>query len=230
VEAQHRVSTMKLVDTLAEHEVLEAAIEASKPLIPPECRHLHYLLVTPFRYRSTYPRGSRFRRAGFTPGVFYASRTVATAIAEMAFHRLLFFAESPETPWPANPNDFTAFAVEVRTRSAVDLTRSPFVAARAQWIDCTDYEACQTLAESARVASVDVIRCESARDPGGGLNIAVLACRAFASADPVAQQTWRLHFGSAGVRGLCSFPDQRIEFNRDAFARDPRIADLNWVR
>jgi len=120
--------------------------------------------------------------------------------------------------------------VEVRTRSGLDLTRPPFDAQRAQWIDCTDYEACQTLAESARAASIDVIRCESARDPDGGLNIAVLACRAFASADPVAQQTWRLHFGSAGVRGLCTFPDQRMEFDRDAFARDPRIASLSWAR
>src|SRR5262245_43850211 len=230
VEAQYRVSTMKLVDTLAEHEVLEAAIEATKPTIPPDCRHLHYLLVTPFRYRPTYPRGSRFRRAGFTPGVFYASRSVATAIAEMVFHRLLFFVESPQTPWPANPGEFTAFAVDVRTRSALDLTRPPFDVQRAQWIDCIDYEPCQALAVAARAASIDVIRCESARDPHHGVNIAVLACRAFASAEPVAQQTWRLHFGSAGVRGLCTFPDQRMEFDRDSFARDPRVASLSWVR
>ena len=120
--------------------------------------------------------------------------------------------------------------MELRTRAALDLTRPPFAAQRAQWIACTDYEACQTLAETARDASIDVIRCESARDPHAGLNIAVLACRAFTSADPVAQQTWRLQFGSAGVRGLCTFPDQRIEFNREAFARDPRIAGLSWVR
>jgi RES domain-containing protein len=230
VEAQHRVSTMKLVDTLAEHEVLETAIEASKPTIPAECRHLHYLLVTPFRYRPAYPRGSRFRRAGFTPGVFYASRSITTAVAEMAFHRLLFFAESPQTPWPANPGEFTTFAADIRTRSALDLTRPPFAARRAQWIDCTDYEPCQTLVEEARAAAIDVIRYESARDPEGGLNLAVLACGAFASAEPVAQQTWRLHFGSAGVRAVCAFPDQRMEFTRDAFARDSRIATLSWAR
>ena len=64
--------------------------------MPPECRHLHYLLATPFRYGSPYPRGSRFRRAGLTPGVYYASGTAGTAIAETAFYRLLFFAEFPE--------------------------------------------------------------------------------------------------------------------------------------
>lgn len=230
VEAQHRVSTMKLVDTLAEHEVLEAAIESSKPSIPPECRHLHYLLVTPFRYQAAYPRGSRFRRAGFTPGVFYASRTAATAIAEMAFHRLLFFAESPQTPWPANAGEFTAFAVDVRTRAGLDLTRPPFDADRAAWTAATDYEPCQSLADAARAAAVDVIRYPSARDPDRGVNVAVLSCRAFASADPVEQQTWRLQFGSAGVRAVCAFPDQRLEFNREAFTRDARIAALEWDR
>ena len=69
VEAQHRVSTLKLADTLAEQEMLEDLIEATKPVIPVECRHLDYLLATPFRY-GTYPNGSRCRRAGRTPGVF----------------------------------------------------------------------------------------------------------------------------------------------------------------
>src|SRR3954464_5652255 len=86
VEAQHRVSTMKLVDTLAEQSLLETIVDASKPPLPPECVHLHYLLSTPFRYGAPYPAGSRFRRAGHTPGVFYASRATSTAVAELAFH------------------------------------------------------------------------------------------------------------------------------------------------
>src|SRR3546814_1362417 len=69
VEAQHRVSTLKLVDTLDEQDLLERLTEEAKPSVPEECRHLHYLLATPFRYGAAYPRGSRFRRAGLTPGV-----------------------------------------------------------------------------------------------------------------------------------------------------------------
>jgi hypothetical protein len=72
VEAQHHVSTLKLVDSLGEQQLLEDLIEDSKPPVPPECRHLHYLLSTPFRYGTAYPNGSRFRRAGLTDGVFYA--------------------------------------------------------------------------------------------------------------------------------------------------------------
>ncbi len=115
VEAQHRVSTLKLVDTLAEQAALERLLEETKPPVPPECRHLHYLLATPFRYGAPYPQGSRFRRAGFTPGVYYASEHVETAVAEAAFHRLLFFADSPGTPWPANALELTAFSVPCAT-------------------------------------------------------------------------------------------------------------------
>jgi hypothetical protein len=58
VEAQHRVSTLKLVDSVDEQETLEELIQASKPALPPECRHLHYLLSTPFRYGAVCPDGS----------------------------------------------------------------------------------------------------------------------------------------------------------------------------
>ena len=50
------VSTLKLVDTLAEQALLEDILEESKPPVPPECRHLHYLLSTPFRYGAPYRR------------------------------------------------------------------------------------------------------------------------------------------------------------------------------
>ncbi|MGE0461041.1 MAG: RES family NAD+ phosphorylase [Vicinamibacterales bacterium] len=206
---------MKLVDTLAEQERLEAILEQNKPPVPSPCRQLHYLLATPFRYGAPYPRGSRFRRAGFTPGVFYGSRTPATAIAELSFHRLLFFAESPGTPWPANPGEFTAFAVDLRTRAALDLTAPPLDRDRTAWAHPTDYDACQRLADQAREAGVEVLRYESARDPRRGLNLAVLACRAFRSHGPVEQQTWRVDFSSSGARAICMFPEQRLEFTRE---------------
>ncbi len=223
VEAQHRVSTLKIVDTLDEQELLEALIEEAKPPVPPECRHLHYLLATPFRYGSAYPRGSRFRRAGFTEGVFYAAEKAETAVAEVAFYRLLFFAESPGTPWPSNPSEHAAFAVDYATGRAIDLTAAPFAASAATWTDPTDYGPCQALADAARAASVDVIRYASARDPGKGVNFAILACRAFAAPEPVALQSWRLHFRDAGVQAICEAPRKRLSFARDDFASDPRI-------
>jgi hypothetical protein len=220
---------MKLVDALDEQEQLERILERAKPVVPAECGHLHYLLSTPFRYGAPYPRGSRFRRAGLTPGVFYASRTVATAMAEMVFYRLLFFAESPGTPWPANAGEFTAFAVTYRTRLALDLTKPPFVVHREHWVHLTDYAACQDLAEQARSAGIEALRYQSARDPNG-LNVALLRCRAFSSSDPVERQTWRVAIGGLGARAVCAFPERRLEYGRSAFAADPRIAALDWDR
>jgi hypothetical protein len=230
VEAQHVVSTMKIVDTLAEQERLEGLLERSKPPVPPECRHLHYLHSTPFRYGAPYPRGSRFRRAGITPGVFYASQTVTTAVTEMAFARLLFFAESPATPWPANASEHTAFQSRFHTSTGLDLTAAPFDRERARWTHPTDYEPCQALGEAARAAGVQAIRYRSARDTAGGINVALLTCAAFSAIAPLERQTWRLHLDSGGVRALCEFPERRLSFGRTAFAVDPRIAALRWER
>ena len=230
VEAQHHVSTLKLVDSISEQELLELIIEETKPPLPPECRGLHYLLSTPFRYGSVYPKGSRFRPAGMTEGVFYGSETPHTAVAEMAFYRLLFFAVYLNTPWPTNPADYTAFSIEYRTKQAIDLTKGEYDAERTKWMHLTDYSHCQTLAEAARVAKIQVIRYASVRDPGRGMNLALLTCRAFLHPEPIDQQTWHIHISNTGAQAICEFPKSGITFDRDSFAADPRIARLRWHR
>jgi hypothetical protein len=230
VEAQHQVSTLKLVDTLAEQALLEDLVERAKPTVPAECRHLNFLLATPFRYDAEYPAGSRFRRAGRTAGVFYAAEEPATAVAEMAFYRLLFFAESPETPWPDNAAEYTAFSAELATGRLLDLTEPPFAVHEAVWTDPIVYGGCQSFADAARAVDAQAIRYRSVRDPAGKKNLAVLACRAFAKPEPVDRRTWRIRLSASGVQAICEFPQQAIEFDRDAFASDPRIAALNWIR
>lgn len=230
VEAQHRVSTWKLVDTLEEQDLLERLIEDAKPPVPEECRHLHYLLATPFRYGAIYPTGSHFRRAGMTPGVYYAAERVTTAVAEMAFYRLLFFAESPDMPWPANPAEHTAFAADYACANGLDLTAPPFNAQSALWRHPTDYGPCQDLADAARVAAIEIIRYGSARDPGSGANVALLTCRAFTSAEPKERQTWRVYLRASGAQAICEFPAIRLAFDHESFANDPRIAAMRWER
>lgn len=224
VEAQHRVSTLKLVDTLEEQALLEDLLEESKPKLPPECAGLDYLLATPFRYGAVYPHGSRFRRAGRTPGVFYAAEAVDTALAEMAFYRLLFYAESPATPYPANAADFTAFSAAVATTAAIDLTGPPLDRDRALWTDPTDYAACQALSDAARTAGIAAIRYASVRDPRGGANMALLVPAAFAGPRPLERQTWRIRLSTHGVQAICEFPAARLEFAHADFAHDPRLA------
>ncbi|HEY0125340.1 MAG TPA: RES family NAD+ phosphorylase [Rhizobium sp.] len=223
VEAQHQVSTLKLVDTLEEQALIETLLEESKPALPPECTGLDYLLATPFRYGAIYPHGSRFRRAGRTLGVFYASEQVETALAEMSFYRLLFFSDSPETPLPANAAEYTAFAAAIVTGQAVDLTLPPLERDREAWADPVNYEACQSLADAARAAKVEAILYRSVRDPKGGRNIALLTAHAFAAREPVERQTWRIRLSPTGVQALCEFPKSRIGFARSDFGDDPRM-------
>ncbi|WP_029003372.1 RES family NAD+ phosphorylase [Azorhizobium doebereinerae] len=230
VEAQHRVSTLKLVDTLAEQALLEDLIEDTKPKVPAECAHLPYLLASPFRYEPPYPHGSRFRRAGRTPGVYYAAETAETAVAEMAFYRLLFFAESPGTPWPRDLADYTAFAASVASSRALDLTVPPLDRDGGQWTHPIDYGPCQDLAEAARTGGAEILRYASVRDPGGGRNVAVLTCGAFSEAWVGERQTWRVRLSPSGVQAVCDFPDRRLDFPPSTFAVDPRIAALDWRR
>lgn len=229
VEAQHRVSTLKLVDTLAEQAALEQILEETKPPLPAECRGLDYLLATPFRYRP-YPQGSRFRRAGLTPGVWYGAERAETALAEMAFYRVLFYAESPSVPFPDGAADYTAFCADLDTAAALDLTAGRLAADAAHWRHLTDYDACQSLAETARGIGAQVIRYGSVRDPGQGANLAVLTCAAFAAPHPRDRQTWRIRIGRSGVQALRDHPRAGLDFGRDAFAADPRLAGMDWQR
>ena len=57
VESQHLFSTRALVDSDAEHRILEDLIEGKKPR--GEATGLHFLLATPFRY-SRAPMAARF--------------------------------------------------------------------------------------------------------------------------------------------------------------------------
>jgi RES domain len=229
VETQYRVSTLKLVDSLAEQATLEDILEATKPLIPAECRHLDYLLSTPFRYRP-YPSGSRFRRAGLTQGVWYGAERPETAAAEIIFYRYLFYAESPETPFPDNAGEYTAFSAEVATPVSLDLMAGALVGNRQAWTHLTDYAACQGLADAAREIGTGIIRYMSVRDRENGANLAILSCRAFGRPAPVERRTWRIRIGPSGAQALCEHPRIGIEYGADEFAPDPRLAAMRWNR
>jgi hypothetical protein len=229
VESQSRGSTLKLTDTLDEQLLLEQIIEKTKPPIPEAALKLHYLLFTPFRY-SPYPVSSRFRRAGLSPGVFYASEHSETAIAETAFYRLLFFFESPDTPWPKNPLDFRAFAARFNTARGADLTRPPLDAHQRRWTDPADYSFCLTFADAARAAGLQAIRYQSVRDPAKRANLALLDVAALTPAQKFDEETWILHFGESGVRAICENPKRSLAFDRTSFAADPRSAAWRWER
>jgi hypothetical protein len=216
VEAQHIVSTTKLVDNSDEQDRLELLLEESKPPYLQECAGLHYLLFTPFRYRPH--TGSRFRRAKQIEGVFYASEHPHTTLAEKAYHGILFYADSPDTPLADNPVQHTVFSVKYRAGKAIDLTEPPLSADKKLWEHPSDYTACQLLADEARKANIQLIKSNSVRCPNKGKNISILSCSAFESNSPEQTQTWHIAVHREEVITVRDFPREKLTFPiRDFF-------------
>ena len=188
VEAQHVVSTMPLVDGIDEQRVLEAVLDAGKPVVPASARALHYLMFTPFRY-PPFDGGSRFRGEQ-DPGVFYGATTIETACAELGYWRWRFLLDSPDLP-RIDARAQTLFQVSIKTES-VTLDAPPFDQDAAIWRDTVDRSHCQAFARTARDADVGAIRYRSVSDPGHGECAAVLTPRAFDQPQPLATTTWML--------------------------------------
>ncbi len=186
VEAQHRVATMRLVDSLDEQATLERLLDAAKPPLPAAAEGLHYLLATPFRYRSPHP--SRFR-AGGEAGIWYGAKERETACTEVAYWRWRFLMDSAGLRDGELVTEHTLFQAQVRGL-AIDLTREPWSAASAAWTDPDDYTACHALARAVREQTrVQWIRYASARRPGGRCG-AVLSPACLSLPQPVRQETW----------------------------------------
>lgn len=188
VEAQHRVSTMVLVDTLDEQALLEQLLDDSKPALEQPRKNLHWLLFTPFRY-PPLPSGSRFRGPG-DPGVFYGAEEQRTACAELGYWRWRLLQDSPALH-SIDPMQQTLFQTPVKGKAA-DLRQPPLSRRRKQWTDPADYSACQELGRKARAEGLQILRYQSVRDPRSGGCAAVLSHTAFAATQPSDSQTWTL--------------------------------------
>jgi len=196
VEAQHVASTMKIVDSPDEQDVLEALLDASKPALPSEAQTLDYLLATPFRY-PPLPGGSRFR-IGIDPGVFYGADTVATAAAELGFWRWKFLTDAVDLE-RLEPVAHTAFAALVET-TTVDLRQPPFAADAQRWTHPRDYHDTQAFARIVRASGIGGILYASVRSPTPAWCLALLTPEGFAQRRPLnGHQTWWLAVTRDGV-------------------------------
>ena len=186
VEAQHQLSTRKLVDSAEEQALLEELIDGVKPPDRTGGR-LHYLLFTPFRY-PPLPHGSRFggRRER---GIWYGSLEQRGACAEVAYYRLLFL-EGSRAELGTIETALTAFTASVRTARGIDLTVPPFDAHRRAISSPTSYASSQALGTAMRNAGVEAFKYPSARDVEDGVNVGVFAPSAFGSAKPKSFETW----------------------------------------
>lgn len=205
VEAQHIISTRKLVESDEEQRLLEELIERGKPPLPADdaASRLHYLLFTPFRY-PPLRHGSRFA-SRWEPSLWYGSEEVRTAFAEVAYYRLLFL-EGTEAQLSPIFAELSAFQVRVRSKAAVDLTQGKFAEYQAALRSRRGYEATQALGAAARGHGVEVLRYASAREPGGGINVALFSPAAFAEKRPRQPQTWS-----------CVVTKEIVEFTRKSY-------------
>jgi len=220
VEAQHRISTSRLADSLADEERLELLIEQVKPPMPREARKLHYLLATPFRYG--HRSASRFRKAGERPGVFYGSESTRTCLAEMAYWRMRFFTASPGAELPRTTTEYLMFRIGVAADRALDLTLPPFVKDRLKWTNKRSWTATQRFGALARSVATQLIRYESARDDQGGVNIALFDPACFTAPVPTSEGTWHFRFQNRKLIVIGAAPSHErheYEFDRSGLKR-----------
>jgi hypothetical protein len=92
VEAQHTASTMKIVDTNDEQNLLEFLLEGSKPAQPAPPRG--WTTCWPRRFGTTPCAAARVFRAVTDPGVFYGAESVRTASAELGYWRWRFLKDA----------------------------------------------------------------------------------------------------------------------------------------
>ena len=206
VEAQHLLSTRKLVDSAEEQELLEEMIDRVKP---PDITggRIHYLLSTPFRYPPLV-HGSRFgtRRER---GIWYGSVERRTAFAEVAYYRLLFLAGSSASLGTVT-TALTAFTAKIKTTRGIDLAAPPFDAHRRAISSPTSYSSSQALGTEMRNAGVEAFRFQSARDVEHGANVGVFVPTVFGKTKPKSIETWH-----------CAASHGRVELAQsDYFKRD----------
>lgn len=218
VEAQHQVSTRKLVDTLAEQALLEELIDTAKPPDRTGGR-LHYLLSTPFRY-PPLAHGSRFA-SRYERGIWYGSEGLRAALAEVAYYRLVFL-DGTRANLGIVTTELTAFTVRVSSERGIDLVALPFDAHRASIASPSAYGETQALGRAMRAANVELFRYPSARDTEGGINVGILSPAAFSATKPRSMETWRCTATRAWVEIVKRdyFEPSAFSFAREAFLVD----------
>lgn len=199
VESQEQVATNQLVDDLDEQRVLEELLEGTKPPSP-QAGPRHYLLRTPFRY-PPLRHGSRFG-ARHEPSLFYGSLSLAALLAEAAFYRFYFWHGMESPPTSAFVTQHTTFEAGYLARHGLRLQAPPFDRFREGLIHPSDYTATQALGSALREAGIEAFEYVSARDPEGGLNVALFTPRALVGDRPLSQERWLCQTDGELVRFL----------------------------
>ena len=177
VEAQHISSSRDLVESIDEHDLLEELLEEVKPKISTS---KHYLIFTPFRY-PPLKYGSRFGKQ-YETSLWYGSMDLNTALSEVAYYRLKFFADtSANLGFSEIP--MTVFNAYIKSMHGLDLTEDPFSEHQDKISDKTSYEYSQALGSEMRKSGIKTFIFDSARSAPPGKNIAAFTPEVFIQRD-----------------------------------------------
>ena len=200
VESQEQVATNQLVSSLDRQAVLEDMLEATKPPWRKGTERLHYLLATPFRY-PPLKHGSRFGKRSES-SLFYGSLEVRTVLAEAAYYRFVFWFGMATPPMGKLDTQHTLFGARYLADQGLRLQMPPFAQYRNVLSSPSNYSTSQEVGERMRSAGIEAFEFLSARDPEGGVNVALFTPKALASRTPVSQAPW-----------LCELTGERVRFH-----------------
>lgn len=211
VESQEQVATSQLVGSLERQAVLEDMLEATKPRLRKGTESLHYLLATPFRY-PPLKHGSRFGTRS-EPSLLYGSLATRTVLAEAAYYRFVFWHGMATPPTGKLDTQHTLFGAAYRSGHGLRLQAPPLAEHQDSLANPSDYRASQALGTAMRAAGIEAFEFVSARDPDGGVNVALFTPAALAKKEPVSQEAWlceltgeHVRFRAARGRDLHDFP------------------------
>ncbi len=187
-ESQQKVATNTLVDTLEEQRILEEMLDQVKPRIPHDCESFDYLIYTPFRY-PPLKHGSRFGKK-IHPSIFYGSKTLTAAFAELAYYRFVYYDGMATAPKKKQKvTQHASFCVDVRAQRGVELNKPPFNKYRRKLSDPAGYKDSQKIGEEMREKKVEAFTYFSARAIDE-VNVGIFDCKAIQNYMPHALKHW----------------------------------------
>lgn len=202
VETQYASSSLQLVGSHAEHDVLEQLLEESKPPLPSQSQSKHFLLFTPFRYTPSH--SSRFRAQGHL-GIWYGALELEAACSEVAYWRMRFILDSAGLVKKQTKTHHTFFQASVSGR-CIDLSSPPWNAFETDWKSSQSYAETHRLAKAAEEAGIQVIQYSSVRAPG---------CTCFAVFTPEALKEPNGGLNSTRQKWICTATCDRVLMVQD---------------
>ncbi len=191
VESQEQVATTLITESSEEQQLLEQLLEDNKPKQDKALSRRHYLIKTPFRY-PPLRYGSRFGTV-WEPSLFYGSKTVDCALAEVAYYRFRFLYDMEDSRALTQHNIqsyHASFYVNTQSEKAIQLHQPPFKHYQSELCSVTSYSMTQPLGQAMRSHGVELFCYQSARC-NDGINGAAFHHSVIKSAKPMKLENWQ---------------------------------------